>query len=693
MTSRAARRVAPSSEDALVLHGRELRRGSTLATTSRFSDEIWDLGPALHQASGGSPKLDFSHIPERNRLTIKRLCLAVLSGSIPATEDRPKVQTVIGIYYSMRRFTIWLEATNPGLRIADVSAQVLQDFDLALLNAERSTTGHQKVRANLSFLWRYRNALASDGLTFDPRLVFAAPPRSNRSRSGENSTQRIPEPVHTALLTWAMRFVDEFSIDILNAVEIWKQRSKDPERRAPFAAYEASSLVRAWLDAAMRNKRILPSIRGHVNLSAIARSAGCDVISVRPFKAEILEMAKELGTSEYVDLDVEVRGRLNGVPWVPGFRLNPSHPDSVTSMARLLQTASYIVIAFLSGMRDSEMKHLRKGSLEAVRDSAGKVMRWCVHSLAFKGEISESGTPAIWVVGAPAARAVEVLEKLLVASGSEANWLFAPLPTGPGKGSGGRFGNEALTTGATNMALNRFTDWVSRYCEEHEVQDSIPAVNGQPWNLTTRQFRRTLAWYIARRPGGTIAGAIAYRHHSIQMFEGYAGSSASGFRAEVEAEEALARGEHLLAMIDRHEHHGLSGPAANEAYGRLEAMQSGERFEGTVVTDPRRLLRILDKNGAAIHPGKYVTCVFDPARAKCLASTSAPDPSSCKPTSCQNVALTARNRATWRDELDHIRREINQRPALPPLLVTRLEARELAITKLLDEEDAHEPQG
>jgi hypothetical protein len=34
--------------------------------------------------------------------------------------------------------------------------------------------------------------------------------------------------------------------------------------------------------------------------------------------------------------------------------------------------------------------------------------------------------------------------------------------------------------------------------------------------------RRTLAWFIARRPGGAIAGTIQYRHHSIHMFEGLA---------------------------------------------------------------------------------------------------------------------------------------------------------------------------
>ncbi|HCU93733.1 MAG TPA: hypothetical protein DHU96_13805 [Actinobacteria bacterium] len=78
-----------------------------------------------------------------------------------------------------------------------------------------------------------------------------------------------------------------------------------------------------------------------------------------------------------------------------------------------------------------------------------------------------------------------------------------------------------------------------------------------------------MAWFIARRPGGAIAGALQYRHHAIQMFEGYAGTSSSGFRAEVEAEQARTRGEHLLAMTDHHEHQQLTGPAAAEAASRL----------------------------------------------------------------------------------------------------------------------------
>jgi hypothetical protein len=117
--------------------------------------------------------------------------------------------------------------------------------------------------------------------------------------------------------------------------------------------------------------------------------------------------------------------------------------------------------------------------------------------------------------------------------------------------------------------------------------------------LMTSHFRRTLAWFIARQPGGTIAGALQYRHHGIQVFEGYAGTSDSGFRAEVESEQALARGEHYLAMVDAHEHTELTGPTAAEAARRLEDFGHRARIQGTVVTDERRLNRIMKREDPA----------------------------------------------------------------------------------------------
>ena len=131
------------------------------------------------------------------------------------------------------------------------------------------------------------------------------------------------------------------------------------------------------------------------------------------------------------------------------------------------------------------------------------------------------------------------------------------------------------------------------FCAAHNRADAIPMVRRQCWRSSTSQFRRTLAWFIARRPGGAIAGTIQYRHHSIQMFEGYAGTSESGFRGEVKAEQTLQRGERLFAMIENHEHHDLRGPAAREAQNRLDNLQRSTAYRGSVITDRRRLVRLM----------------------------------------------------------------------------------------------------
>src|SRR5664279_4448267 len=78
----------------------------------------------------------------------------------------------------------------------------------------------------------------------------------------------------------------------------------------------------------------------------------------------------------------------------------------------MLQAACYVVIAFLSGMRDGEVKHLRRGCLRVQRDADGRPYRWVVTSLAFKGERDPTGVQATWTVGRPVADAIEVLQRL-----------------------------------------------------------------------------------------------------------------------------------------------------------------------------------------------------------------------------------------------------------------------------------------
>ncbi|WP_406358506.1 hypothetical protein [Streptomyces sp. NBC_00658] len=304
-------------------------------------------------------------------------------------------------------------------------------------------------------------------------------------------------------------------------------------------------------------------------------------------------------------------------------------------------------------------------------------------SQSFKGEVDPRGVTATWNVGEPVALAITMLEML---QPPDVDRLFNRLDHGAGGHKGRR--NAAMTTGQTNDNLNHFAAWVNRYCDSHGRHDSIPAVNGRPFKLHTAQFRRTLAWFIARRPGGTIAGALQYRHHSIQVFEGYAGTSDSGFRAEVESEQALARGEHLLAVIDAHEHTCLAGPAAAEAARRLEEFGQRARFQGTVALDDRRLRRIMIRGDPAIYTSTYITCVHDPAKALCERARQAAfeglgDHPQCQPLACRNVALTAANNDAWRREIDTLDQQLTRRPPLPPLLQDRLIRRKHQIEDFL----------
>jgi len=85
---------------------------------------------------------------------------------------------------------------------------------------------------------------------------------------------------------------------------------------------------------------------------------------------------------------------------------------------------------------------------------------------------------------------------------------------------------------------NRFRDHLNEQFGSPDSSIIPPRPDGAPWRLTTRQFRRTIAWHIANRPFGTIAGMIQYKHASVAAFEGNAGSSRSGFRSEIEAQRA-----------------------------------------------------------------------------------------------------------------------------------------------------------
>jgi hypothetical protein len=187
---------------------------------------------------------------------------------------------------------------------------------------------------------------------------------------------------------------------------------------------------------------------------------------------------------------------------------------------------------------------------------------------------------------------------------------------------------------------------------------------------------------LAHRTRGVIAEALQYRHQAIHLFEGYAGNSDSGFRAEIESEQAITRGEHLLALIDQHDHGPLTGPAAGEVLRRLKELGEHQRLAGQVVTDPRRLQRFMKRHDPAIYSGKDVTCVYSHAKAP-YGGDSQPDLASCQPLRCRNVALSPANRDTLAEKIASLDAALTAVAVLPPLLQHRLRDRRQAITDFL----------
>lgn len=665
-----------------VLDGRPLRADCTLEHTSRFEDDTWRLSPAIISQSAKVLKLDFAHAPVRWRTLAKEVFYTMLAGSLPAAEPRPEIATIRGHFAAITRFLRWLDSYpaaatgRPAQRLDELHGADLQAYLLDLPKTQHSPLTRERNRVSIRVLWRYRTVL-SDHLLFDPAHLEGWRDDYRSSRV-ENATSRIPEQVHGPLMAWAMRFIDDFADDILTASEQWQAARLSV--RGPILDDNAvlTKNLRNLLDDRIRHNRPLPGDRGNLNIFALAHTLGCSKKDIERHRTLIAATAVKVGVTDEPWFVFPTTGRLDERPWLDTIVSDQRLPsqNGLRLLTTLLQAAAYAVIAFLSGMRDSEIKELRRGCLHVQRDDTGRIYRYKVASRAFKGENDPRGVEATWVVGAPAARAIRVLERMQPA---ETDLLFAYHPLAQLESSrGGQI--RATTSSWAVKNLNAFITWVNDYCGERGRNDAIPDVNGRPWWLTTPQFRRTLAWFIARQPGGSIAGAIAYRHLSIQMFEGYAGTSDSGFRGEVESEQAIARSEHLLAMIDQHEHTNLAGPAADEAQRRLSEFGQHARYSGTVITDERRLRKLMASSDPAIYPDKYVTCVHNHATALCQQRRDQrgalkPDIGSCKPLICRNVALTPANIAHLRAEAADIDDDLNARPLLPPLLRHQIQAR------------------
>jgi hypothetical protein len=350
----------PDDND-FVLAGRPLRTGVTLASTARFGDDVWRLEPAILQKHVKSLALNFPAIPDRYQRDAKQLCYAVLAGPLPPGEKRLNITTVRSIFVNIKLFLKWLDARPavenrpPRPRLGDLRTADYEDYERYIRRYFRGAGGRENARRGVHMFWRYRSGL-SDPPRVNPRDAEGFGRVAARSR--ENATDRIPEAVLAPLIAWSMRFADDFATDVLAADSRWRDYHRELKRNDRLGRNSGViEDITTYLDAHIASGQPLPGYRGTPNWRFIGSLLGVSRKSLeRPnIKAMFDTAVAEVGATEHTCFPLTVTGTIDGADWISGIAIRHPH-QSLQQLARLLQVSCYILIAFFSGMRDSEKR-------------------------------------------------------------------------------------------------------------------------------------------------------------------------------------------------------------------------------------------------------------------------------------------------------------------------------------------------
>lgn len=352
-------------------------------------------------------------------------------------------------------------------------------------------------------------------------------------------------------------------------------------------------------------------------------------------------------------------------------------PRDADVLRRVVTTACLITVAYLTGMRSDEVLGLRRGCCTQVGGGTSSAGAFQVRGRTYKSAVADGRSiPAgverdvPWVAIKPVADAIAVMEALhnsdLLFSDSlfKARMTDADLdPAGP-------------SSRRISEAIRALTWWCNdRALELDRPSEVIPTDPDGHVNL--RRLRRTLAWFIYRRPGGRVALGVQYGHLHATTTDGYGGRVSAGLRDLFPMEEAFALNDTLhQAAEELQAHPNVSGPAA--ARYRAAVTEYQHRYQGMALT-AKQAAALRSNPDLRVHdaPGQTLACVFDARKALCRKATNpttaaaTPDLTACEDR-CANIARTDRHITAVEDDIAALRAELTA-PLTPLPLRHRIE--------------------
>ncbi|MHB1446829.1 MAG: hypothetical protein ACYCZV_14410 [Acidimicrobiales bacterium] len=607
----------------------------------RFGDDVWDLRPFVPRTTRHA-RIDFTTLADpiavitAKEYLYSRLRRAVPTGRLSAPSTKPlKLTGLVGEFNQLRFVLAALAAAGvPRL------AQVTQEHLDAVLRGyrDRPHWSAQLVRM-IRHLAGHGPFLSADRLTILPWAGRAEATVTGRSRSQENSTERIPEHIAGPLIRAAMFYVETASADILAArAEIAALQSARAGRLRGHG--QGRMAVEAFITARRQAGRAIPalpldkvhkcpdvtvSVAGGVvqapGLEMVALLAGTgDLAHLRHL---LVQAGGELGY-EQGGLDTVISSWPDsGVPWRSRLGMTDLRRETAQ-----LRTACWIAIAYLSGMRDGEVRELGRDCAFTEPADNGRT-RYKLRGRVYKDRCL-AGEEAEWVVLEIVHQAVAVLRQinddpthLFGYTWGAKHRLMTEVPVR--LASFVEHCNRLFSSSDASFVPNETRQLGPQGHPPEPARDDSQDVEPMPagagsvaWAFNTRQFRRTLAWHIAHQPFGVVAGARQYKHAAIAMFEGYAGTSASGFAAEVASEAATAQLDYAEELYRDWNDGGRSGGGATAAidaeFDRIRR-EMGD-LPGTVPSSIR-LRTMLQHLTKTLYPGVLNDCFYRRDTAVC----------------------------------------------------------------------------
>jgi hypothetical protein len=644
-------------------------------TGPKYGDLILDLRLAGQRANAGERSIDMSDLPAGYRATVAGALITLTQPSHPAFVDAGIIlraapaspSQVHEAYRTVRMMAVWAESRG----LSCFSAWSQNDADA--LPADMLTGSHRdggvalkegsraSMVTRLKGLYDARHVLP-DSITFHPWDGRTAASVSGKGHGPENETAPLRWPTWAPLVTASWAFVERFSPDVVRAAEAAQAL---PKATSGPSARGAVDRLQAWFSGGglvplHTGRAAHMVVRGQVNKDLLmkqAKVAGATLNEAargyNPRAAALIDQhARDPARCQFGGLITPVVRvpQADGceLPWVSEVGLHEAR-----YLFRVLRAACYVVIASLTGMRDSEIAELRRGcvtsndGLPALRSTQWKS----------RGSLGEERT---WWAPDPVLRACEVMEAL------------SPHPTHLFSKSA-----DAVTRYQSDIEIALLVEFTNARPEERVGRGAplglTPVVLEQDDSINATTLRRSFAVFSTTRPGAELGLGIQLGHSAWRLVSGYAadGKQVAVRHLDDKRKELFRASAAELITGDA----PLAGPAAKVV----------NDFRAQVIADPTRAKKVTDRAAEQLHYGLTNDCLWRPDSSACGGDRPKLADHLCAGGSCANALYTPAHERILLDSIARFDEYLDSPAPGSPQLKERMGKDRANIAKVLRE--------